>query len=287
MTDPGGLALDRAAAPALSVPGPGGRRAAPAARPARGIFVDPLRRRLARRRGRRVARSRRGQVTRLVWDVAAVQTARRSPRSACWPTASRRSCSMLVALVAFLVQLYSLEYLQRRAAGGARPLLHLPVAVRVLDDGPGARAESPAAVHLLGAGRPLLVPADRLLVSEAGGGARSGQGLLDDEGRRRRTADRHRHAVAAGRARSTSPSCATLVESGALPVDGPLAHHVLHLSRRRRQVGAVPAARLAARRDGRPDAGLGADSRRDDGDGGRVSAAPRRVAVRAHAGRAR
>jgi NADH-quinone oxidoreductase subunit L len=36
------------------------------------------------------------------------------------------------------------------------------------------------------------------------------------------------------------------------------------------QVGAVPAAHLAARRDGGPDAGLGADPRRDHGDGRRV-----------------
>ena len=36
-------------------------------------------------------------------------------------------------------------------------------------------------------------------------------------------------------------------------------------ARRLRQVGAVPAAVLARRRDGRPDAGVGADPRRDDG----------------------
>ena len=54
-------------------------------------------------------------------------------------------------------------------------------------------------------------------------------------------------------------------------------HHVLHLSRRRRQVGAVPAARLAARRDGRADAGVGPDPCGDDGDGGCVSADAHRV----------
>ena len=63
-------------------------------------------------------------------------------------------------------------------------------------------------------------------------------------------------------------------------------HHVLHLSRRDGEVGAVPAARLAAGRDGRADAGLRADSRGDDGDGGRVSADAARVSVRADAGRA-
>ena len=42
------------------------------------------------------------------------------------------------------------------------------------------------------------------------------------------------------------------------------------LLRRHRQERAVPAARLAARRDGRPDPGLGADPRGDHGVGGRL-----------------
>ena len=47
--------------------------------------------------------------------------------------------------------------------------------------------------------------------------------------------------------------------------DLPVAVHGRH-----GQVGAVPAAHLAARRHGRPDAGLGADPRRDHGDRRRV-----------------
>ena len=58
-------------------------------------------------------------------------------------------------------------------------------------------------------------------------------------------------------------------------VGEPGRHPAVH--RRDRQVGADPAARLAARRDGRPDAGLGADPRRDDGH-------RRRVPGRAHVG---
>jgi hypothetical protein len=50
-------------------------------------------------------------------------------------------------------------------------------------------------------------------------------------------------------------------EVHALTVDLPAAVHG-----RDGQVGAVPAAHLAAGRDGRPDAGLGADPRRDHGD---------------------
>ena len=60
------------------------------------------------------------------------------------------------------------------------------------------------------------------------------------------------------------------------------------LRRRLRQVGADPAARLAARRDGRPDPGVGADPRGDDGHRrhlprrahvGRVHARPRGLAA--------
>ena len=47
-----------------------------------------------------------------------------------------------------------------------------------------------------------------------------------------------------------------------------------------RQVGAVPAARLAARRDGRPDAGQRPDPRGDDGDGRRLPGGPLHAAVR-------
>ena len=47
-----------------------------------------------------------------------------------------------------------------------------------------------------------------------------------------------------------------------------------HLPRLRRQVGAVPAARLAARRDGRPDAGQRPHPRRHDGGGRRLPRGP-------------
>ena len=57
-------------------------------------------------------------------------------------------------------------------------------------------------------------------------------------------------------------------------VGEPRRHPAVH--RRLRQVGADSAARLAARRDGRPDAGVGADPRGDDGHRRRV---PRRADV--------
>ncbi len=52
-------------------------------------------------------------------------------------------------------------------------------------------------------------------------------------------------------------------------VGEPRRHPAVH--RRNGQVGADSAARLAAGRHGRTDAGVGADPRGDDGDGGRVS----------------
>ena len=51
-----------------------------------------------------------------------------------------------------------------------------------------------------------------------------------------------------------------------------------------RQVGPVPAARLAARRDGRPDARVGPDPRGDDGDGRRLPRRPLHAAVPSRAG---
>ena len=53
--------------------------------------------------------------------------------------------------------------------------------------------------------------------------------------------------------------------------------------RRHGQVGAAVPAHLAAGRDGGPDAGLGADPRRDDGDGGRVPGLPDVAADRVRA----
>ena len=60
----------------------------------------------------------------------------------------------------------------------------------------------------------------------------------------------------------------------------------LPLPRLRRQERADPALRLAARRHGRPDAGLGADPRGDDGDGRRLPHRAQQRAVLAGAGRA-
>ena len=67
----------------------------------------------------------------------------------------------------------------------------------------------------------------------------------------------------------------------------PRPRHVLHLPGRRRQVGPVPVPRLAARRDGGPHPGLGPHPRRHHGDRGRLPALPHLVPLPADARRAR
>ena len=64
-------------------------------------------------------------------------------------------------------------------------------------------------------------------------------------------------------------------------------HHAAAVPRRDGQVRAVSAVRLAAGRDGRPDAGLRADPRGDDGDGGRVHDRAQRRALQPRADDAR
>src|SRR2546428_8784531 len=83
----------------------------------------------------------------------------------------------------------------RRASSVARPILHVPIAFRVLH----ARARALAVLHpdvrVLGAGGPLLVPPDRLLVHAPDRGARGREGVLDHQARRPRLRHRDRDAV--------------------------------------------------------------------------------------------
>ena len=106
--------------------------------------------------------------------------------------------AVLVARVSFLVQLYSLGYLadeppaslgryytyQSLFAFSMMGLVLAPNFVQLF-----------VCWELVG---PLLLPADRLLVPAARGGPRGGEGVLDDQGGRRRLPDRHR-ACCSGR----------------------------------------------------------------------------------------
>src|SRR5262250_720786 len=164
---------------------------------------------------------------------------------------------VLVTLISLLVQIYSLAYL-------AGPRLHLPVALRLRDAGARAGAGLLADVHLLGAGRPLLVSADRLLVRAPGRRARRGEGVLDHEARRHRFHRRHRAPVVGDRhvrvRRSFREGAGERAGSA-----GPGGDHVPDLPRCGGQVGPVPPARVAPGRDGGAHTGLGAHPRGHDG----------------------
>ena len=81
---------------------------------------------------------------------------------------------------------------------GIQPLLRLHVAVHGVDAGPGAGVEHPPAVRVLGAGGPLLVPADRLLVLQGLGAQGRDEGVPGDAHRRPRLHDRAAHHLHEG-----------------------------------------------------------------------------------------
>ena len=156
MTDPGGLALIALLLPAVSflilaIVAPFG--VAAGQRHSSQSFLLPV---------RSLPRSVRGAATPRArshgWSGSGCPpTVSRSRRSASSPMRDSTLMLILVALVAFLVQLYSLEYLHDEppAALGRYYAYQSLFAFSMM--GAGARAQSPAAVHLLGAGRALLV----------------------------------------------------------------------------------------------------------------------------------
>ena len=175
----------------------------------------------------------------------------------------------VVTGVGFLIHIYSVGYMARRRRLLA--LLRLPEPVHVLHVGAGAGRELPAAVCRLGRRGPGELPADRLLLpktSAANAGKKAfvvnrigdfgfllamflliahfgslnfTPGLRDD---------RPASGVA-GRAFSYRDRAAAGAGRGG-------------------QVGADSAVRVAAGRDGGPDAGFSADPRGDHGDGGNL-----------------
>ena len=187
---------------------------------------------------------------------------------------------VLVTLVSLLVQIYSLAYLsdERPAPLGRyytyQSLFVFSMLGLVLAPG---FLQMFVFWELVGS---LLVSFDRLLVRAPGGRARGGEGVLDHEARRRRLHRRYRAPVVGHRDVRVHGA---LRESAGQRArrSGPRDDHVPDLSRRRRQVGPVPAPRVASRRDGGADAGLGAHPRRDDGHRRRLHGDPDRAAVRA------
>ena len=148
------------------------------------------------------------------WSERTRSPRRSSPGSS--PATSRRGVTayvdaltgvmlLVVTGVGFLIHLYSIGYMHDDP--GVRALLRLPEPVRLLDDDAGAGRQLPPPLRVLGGGRPLLVPADRLLVHAAGGGRRPA---------RRRSSSTASATSASGSAscgcgwrsaRSTTPAC--------------------------------------------------------------------------------
>ena len=207
----------------------------------------------------------------------------------------RRLTSVMILIITgigFLIHLYSLGYMQRRRGRGA--LLRVPEPVHRLDADAGARRLAAGALHRLGGRRPLLVPADRLLVRRTPPTPSAGRkAFIANRVGDAALPDRHVPALLEPR---TTLGAAVAAPSSDVNRLAPQARrewshrHVvtaiclLLLLGAHRQVGADPALRLAARRDGRPDAGLGADPRRHHGHRRRLHDRAPLAAVRALAG---
>ncbi len=160
---------------------------------------------------------------------------------------------VVVTLISLLVHVYSTDYV-----AGDRRYTHyfafLPPVHR-LDAVLRADREHAADDRGLGAGRPLLVRADRPLVGGEAELRRRPQGLPHQPRGRRRPARRHDHPVLRRRRAPSTSSTST-----PWPTTGQISHPLLLVvvavpdHRGDVEVGPVHPAHLAARRHGRPDA---------------------------------
>ncbi len=174
-----------------------------------------------------------------------------------------------------------LDRLHARRPGRA-PLLRVHGAVRVLDAHARPGRQPAAAARRLGPRRPLVLPADRLPPRAAERDRGCEEGVHHERRRRRDDGARSVPADPAhGLARLRLAHRHRRVER---PRDRP--RRARPARRRRREVGADPAAHVAAGRDGGPDTRERAHPRGDHGDRGRLPdrAVPQRL--RARAGRA-
>ena len=169
--------------------------------------------------------------------------------------------------------------------GGRRrgaSLLRLHVALRLLDAHARRGGELPAPARRLGARRPRLVPADRVLAPQARGGRGGEEGVRHERDRRRDVRARLVLLIWA----TGTLEFGSRLRPGRLDVhDDRQPRRPRPPRRRDREVGADPAPHLASRRDGRPNAGLRADPRGDDGDRRRLPARPREPDLRGRARR--
>ena len=172
---------------------------------------------------------------------------------------------------------------------GARPghvaVLRLSQPVHVLDARAGAGGQLGAGVRGLGAGGPVLLLADRVLVPEAVRGAGRQEGVHRQPRRRRRVRARdhgdlgqHRNAQHPGVAGEADRDAGRRVDD---PAGGRRPAGVRGCDGQERP---VPAPRLAPGRHGGPDAGLRPDPCRHDGQRRRLPGRARQPAVRPRAG---
>ncbi len=160
--------------------------------------------------------------------------------------------------------------------GRGAPLLRVHVAVRLLDAAARPGRQPAAAARRLGHGRPLELPADRLPPGSPVGDRGREEGVRHERVRRRDDGARalpadpaHRPARLRRRLRRVAARRRGREPDRARPA-----------RRRGREERADPAAHVAARRDGRPDAGQRPDPRGDDGHRRRLPDRPLPPAVR-------
>ena len=171
---------------------------------------------------------------------------------------------------------------------GLLAVLRLPEPVHVLDAPARPGGQLARRVRGLGAGRPVELPADRLLVPQALGGAGGQEGVHRQPRRRRRLRARDhgdlRQHEPPGATLNIRESIESLLRQG--DADDPdHRHRAARVRRRHGQERPVPAPRLAAGRDGGPDPGVGPDPRRDDGQRRRLPRRPGEPALRLRARR--
>ena len=154
--------------------------------------------------------------------------------------------------------------------GRGAPLLRVHVAVRLLD-APARPGGQPApAARRLGHGRPLELPADRLLPGAPLGDRGRQEGVHHERVRRRDDGARPLPADPAHRAARLRRR----LRRRAARRHGREPDRARPARRRGREVGADPAPHLASRRDGGPDPGQRPDPRRHDGHRGRLPDRP-------------
>ena len=172
------------------------------------------------------------------------------------------------------------------------PLLLLPLALCRSHAGRRHLQQHPAPVHELGTGRPHLLPAHRILVSQALRRRSRQEGIPHNAHRRHLLSPRNRlallrngHLALLQPRRRLHGRLGTHRPIGAARGSRPYRrrrHRPAHLRRSSRQKWPASSPRVAARRDGRPHARLRAHSRGHHGCRRRLSHRPR---LPAHAGR--